>query len=560
MFDLVIANGRILDGSGNPWVRGDVGVVGDRIAAVGSLAGAASHRRICASGQYVCPGFVDIHSHSDRSLVVHHQGLASLRQGITTQVGGNCGTSLAPRQPDAAESDLSAVLRGPLARGLDASWQTFAEYLDWLERRGSGINYIPLVGHGTVRRLVMGPEGHGGERSQPSGAELDAMRAEVGRAISAGAWGLSTGLEYPPGRNAGIDELVELCRVVAEHGGIYATHLRSEGQAPQVEWWGAVVEAIEVGRRSGVRVNVSHLKADQRAAWHKAPAVLAMLEDARRRGVEITADLYPWPYAAVGYLYEILPPYLAAGGPGALLERLASPEQRAQAREAIARGVPGWTNPALSFGWGAIGIVETGDPRALDRPVLELAAERQADPLEVVFELLLHDRGLTRSSVGVMPEENTECMLRHPLTMVSTDGYTVDAYPEAAGPEGHPPAKLHPRSVATYPRLLGRYVRERGVLTWPEAVRKSTSMPAAVLGLADRGRIAPGAYADLVVLDEASVGHTGTFAEPHLPPRGINWVLVNGKVAIADGHPTGELAGRVLRHRPDRRPRPQDLP
>jgi N-acyl-D-amino-acid deacylase len=549
MYDLVIEGGRLLDGSGNPWVSRDLAVAGGRIAAIGRLRGASASRRIDAGGQYVCPGFVDIHSHSDRSLAAHNRGIASLRQGIATQVGGNCGISLAPRRP--GDEAMARLLQDPGAGGVGAAWQTFSEYLDWQTHRGVGTNYVPLVGHGAVRRLVMGPEGQGGERSQPTAAELLAMQDEVRRAMAAGAWGLSTGLEYPPGRNASTSELVDLCAVVAEHDGLYATHLRSEGRAPRMEWWGAIVEALEIGRRSGVRVNISHLKADQRHAWDKTSAALQLLEDARRRGIEVSADLYPWPFAAVGYLYEILPPHLTSEGIRPLLARLADPAAREDAREAIERGIADWTNPALSFGWGAIGIVESGDEGVVGRSVEDVAAERAADPLDVVFDLLLRDRGATRSSAGVMSEANISRLLQHPLTMVSTDGFTVDDFPvagDAAGSDaGFAPVKLHPRSVATYPRLLGHYVREQGILSLPEAVRKSTSLPAATIGLADRGRLEPGLWADVVVFDAATVGQVGSFADPHHAPRGINWVIVNGQVAVADGAPTGVLAGQVLR-------------
>lgn len=544
MFDILIKDARIVDGTGNPWFRGNVVVNDGRIVTAGATGPVDAAQVIEARGQVLCPGFIDIHSHSDRSLVAHNKGLGSLQQGITTQVGGNCGHSLAPMREGA---DALSRLAEDYGYGrLELNWQTFAEYLDWQEGLGVGINFVSLVGHGAVRRFVMGPEGEGGEQAEPSPGQLEEMRGEVAAAMTAGAYGMSTGLEYPPGRNARTAELVELCRVVAAHDGFHATHMRSEGQAPGMEWWGAIVEAIETGRRAGVRVHISHLKSDQRGTWDKTEATLRLLDDARRNGVMVSADVYPWPYAAVGYLYEVLPPALSADGLAPLLARLDDPEERARIRAQLVAGVAEWTNPATSFGWGAIGIVETGDPSQEGLSVEDLAQAGGVDPLDVCFDLLLRDKGLTRSSVGVMSEDNIARKLAHHLTAVSTDGFTLDTYPAAKGPDAAPP-KVHPRSLATYPRLFERYVRQRGVLRLEEAVRKSTSWPARIIGLRDRGLVAAGCAADLVVFDDDRLGEQGTFADPHHPPRGIGWVLVNGAVAVADGTPTGILAGRVLR-------------
>ncbi|HAI20336.1 MAG TPA: aminoacylase [Clostridiales bacterium UBA8153] len=427
-------------------------------------------------------------------------------------------------------------------------WTTFGEYLQVQERLGLGINMAPLVGHGTVRRYVLGPEGEGGERIDLDAAELAGMGHQVRLAMEAGAFGLSSGLEYPPGRNAKTSELVELCRVVAACNGLYATHMRSEGQAPRMEWLGAIVEAIDTGRLSGVRTNIAHLKADQRDAWGKTAAALRLLDDARRNAVEITADVYPFPFAAVGYLYEVLPPALAEEGIGVLLERMGDPVARQAIRQQLQRGVPDWTNPALSFGWGAIGIVETTRPDDVGKSVEDLALERRADPLDVCFDLLLADGGLTRSSMGVMSEDNIRMKLQHPLTMVSSDGTTVDEFVSETAGAVHPPEKLHPRSTGTYPRLFSRYVREQGALELSEAIRKCTSLPATVARIPGRGLITEGAFADLLVFDPAEIAPAGTFAAPHRHPTGISFVLVNGCVALDRGNPTKILAGRVLRH------------
>lgn len=544
MVDIKIVNGRIFDGSGNPWFRGDIGIVGDRIAAIGDLSALEAGRLIDAAGKAVSPGFIDIHSHSDRSLVAQSKGISSLQQGITTQVTGNCGHSLAPTR-DAA-GDLADVAREHGLGDLVPQWTTFGEYLDWQSRRGVGINMAPLVGHGAVRRFVMGVEGQGGERAVPTAAQLDGMRSAVAEAMAAGAFGMSVGLEYPPGRNAATAELIELSKVVASYGGYYATHMRSEGQAPGMEWFGAVVETIEVSRLSGARAEISHLKSDQRGAWWKTDAVLRLLSDARAHGIQVTADVYPYPFAAVGYLAAVLPPALSAGGRQSLLAVLRDPAQRTAIRAQIEEGIPEWTNPANSFGWGAIGIVETSDRSLVGLSIEDVALDRGQDPLDVCFDLLLTDQGLTRSSVGVMADHNIQAKLRHPLTMVSTDGLCVDTYPVAAA--GEAPPKLHPRTVSTYPRLLGRYVRELGTLTLAEAIRKSTSLPAATADIRNRGLLVVGNFADIVIFDPATVGEVASFEDPHHPPRGIEHVIINGQLAVEMGQATGLLAGKVLRH------------
>jgi N-acyl-D-amino-acid deacylase len=544
VLDTKIINGRVYDGSGNPWFYADIGIEDGRIVFVGDLSQAGARQTIDARGLAVCPGFIDIHSHSDRSLAAQNKGISSLQQGITTQVTGNCGHSLAPTR-DAA-GDLADVAREHGLADLAPEWTNFGQYLDWQANRGVGINMAPLVGHGAVRRFVMGPEGKGGERLVPTPEQLAGMRAAVGEAMEAGAFGLSVGLEYPPGRNAATAELIELCKVVAAHGGYYATHMRSEGQAPAMEWFGAIVETIEISRLSGARAEISHLKSDQRGAWWKTEAVLRLLSDARGHGIQVTADVYPYPFAAVGYLYSVLPPALSLEGIPALLARLNDPSERTAIRAQIEQGIPEWTNPANSFGWGAIGIVETSDLSLVGLSIEDAAERRAQDPLDVCFDLLIADHGLTRSSVGVMADENIQAKLRHPLTMVSTDGLCVDSYP--VGLPGEPPPKLHPRTVSTYPRLLGRYVRELGTLTMAEAIRKSTSLPAATAGIKQRGLLVPGNHADIVVFDPATVGEVATFADPHHPPRGIEHVLVNGQAAVTAGKPTGALAGHVLRH------------
>lgn len=546
MLDLKITNSLVVDGSGRPSFRADIGVKDDKIVAIGDLTNAEALRVIDATGLVAAPGFIDIHSHNDFVLPAHNLGIAGLRQGITTAVTGNCGQSSAPTRNSAAQ--LARKRQAAVAELPDVSWSSFDEYLQMLEGCGTGINVAGLVGHGTLRNFVMGEEGQGGEKTLPTPTELEQLKEQMAEAMQAGAFGLSTGLEYPPGRNARTPELIELCKVVAEHGGIYSTHMRSEGQAPQTELFGAVVEALEIGLQSGAAVNISHLKADQRSIWWKMPVVHRLLTEARQRGQQVTVDLYPYRHAAAGYLYEVLPAPLYKEGLSALLKSLACEEMRQEVAAQLVKGMHGWTNPALTFGWGSIGIIESNCEAAVGNSVEDVAIARGVDPLTACLELLLEDRGLTRIGMAARSEENIVASLQLPFAMISTDSASTDSFP-LPNDEDLPAAKLHPRDVGTYPRLFGRYVREQKVLSLEEAVRKCTSLPAQTLGIVDRGTIALGYHADLVIFDLATIAEVGTYSDPHHYPVGITHVLVNGQPAIADGVPTNQMAGKVLRHK-----------
>ena len=524
MLDILIRGGTVIDGTGQPARRADVAIAGERIEAVGLLSGASAARVIDAAGHVVAPGFVDMHSHADFVLPGLPTAESKVHQGFTLEVVGNCGASPAPLTPARRQDviDTSALTLPALAW----DWTTFRSYLDGLTRQGISINVAPLVGHGTIRLLVMGP----GD-ARPTAGVIDAMAREVRRAMDEGAVGLSTGLIYAPGVFADTDELVALARAAGQAGGFYASHIRGEGDTLLP----AIAEAIDVGRRASVPVEISHLKAAGRSNWPKMAQAIELIEAARAEGLDVTADMYPYPAGSTA-LSALLPAWVHAGGRDALLARLADAADRARIR--VVLDGPGMARDA---GWD--GIVIAGCPARPEyegQTLARIAAGLGMSPDEAVIEVLRQAKGDADMILFMMSEDNVALGLGRPWVMIGSDGEGRAARgPYATG-------KPHPRNYGTCPRLLGHYVRDRGLLSLPEAIRKLTSLPAGKLGLRDRGRLEPGAVADVVVFDPATIADTATFAEPHRYPDGVPWVLVNGEPVIAGGQHTGRRPGRVL--------------
>jgi dihydroorotase/N-acyl-D-amino-acid deacylase len=539
-FDLIVSGGMLVDGTGAPARRADVGVVGDRIVAVGDLAAAAAGdvaaaevgaiaARIDARDRVVAPGFVDVHAHSDTSVLVDGALASHLRQGYTTQLSGNCGDTLAPLG-DRSRGRIEHLLE---PYGLRTRWTTFGEYLDAVERTALGLNVAFLVGHGTIRETIVG-----GEARPADPEEVRAMSRLVEDALDAGAFGLSSGLIYRPGIHAAAAELAALARVAGRRGALYASHIRNEAAG----LLDAVREAIEAARASGARLQVSHLKAGAVAAWGLVDGAVALLDAARAEGLDVGADQYPYTAASTG-LDTILPPEMLAGEPAVEAARLREPAVRDRVRRAIAEGRPGWENAAADPGWPNLIVAESrSHPGLAGRSIAALAEEDGRDPLDVALDLLVDDLLDTSIVEECMSERDVEALLAVPWIGVGTDG-------EGRRP-GHPVLGggiPHPRSYGTAPRVLGRYVRERRVLALETAVAKLTSVPAERLGLTDRGVVRVGAAADLVVFDPATVADRATFTAPHAYPAGIDAVVVNGTVAVLDGEETGARPGRLLR-------------
>jgi len=533
-FDLVIRGGRLIDGTGSPARAGDVGVRGDRIAAVGDLSSvdpATVPLVLDATNRIVCPGFVDPHGHSDASLFADGALASHVRQGFTTQLSGNCGMTVAPIAPlgrDLVEIELRL-------NGVSARWTTFGEYLDCVAGEALGPNVAFLAGHGTIRAAVLGS----GARA-PSADELDAMARELELALDAGAFGLSSGLIYAPGIHAEPAELVRLVGVAARRGALYATHMRNEAAGV----FEALDEAIATTRAAGdgARLQVSHLKMGARAVWGRAAAAIERLESAAATGVDVGADQYPYTAAATT-LQIVLPPQLLALGVDDTVVALRDDVVRDRIRTEMARGVSGWENVTRDPGWDAIRIAfSAAHPDWAGRSIAAIAEARGGDAPEVAFDVLVDDRLETSIVVDCMDEADVETILGVPWVAVCTDA-------EGRRP-GHPILDAgvpHPRTYGATARILGEYVRDRGLVTLENAIAKLTSVPAARVGLDDRGVVREGAFADLVVFDPATVADVATYVEPSQHPRGIEDVVVNGRPAVMAGRETGVLPGSLLR-------------
>ena len=529
-FDLVIRNGRIVDGTGSPWYAADLGIGDGRIAAIGRLEGAKAKRVVDARGNVVAPGFIDMLGQSELSILANPSLPSKIFQGITTEITGE-GGSPAPLDDAIVEADRASYDQV----GVTPDWRTLAEYYARLERQGIGINLATYVGATQVRRMVLGDHDR-----DPTPAELDRMRELVRQAMRDGAVGLSTSLQYPPAPYAETPELVALAREAARLGGVYATHLRNESD----EIVPALDEAIRIGREAGIPVEVWHLKTAGKNNWGRMPEVVAKIDSARRAGVDIAADTYAYP-AWFNSLSSFVPPWAHDGGTARLLARLRDPEARRRVRRDIERTDAGWDNSWLKIpGPEAvlIGAVHNPELRKYQGKTLaEVARVRGADPIEALLDFLVEDEGYTYVAVFGMSEADVALALEQPWVSINCDS-------EGSAPEGilsrsHP----HPRAYGTFPRILRKYVREEQRLTLEDAIRKFTSLAAQRMRLGDRGVLKVGMWADVVVFDPATVRDRATFARPHRLAEGMRWVLVNGVPVIAEGKATGARPGKVLR-------------
>ena len=518
--DLVIGDALVVDGSGTVPFHGWVGVADDRIAAVGrpGTVPPDATRVIDAAGAVIAPGFIDVHNHSDLSPFVLPEMPSVLRQGVTTVVVGNCGSSAWPLAgyPEAVELAYADPAAHPAP-----SWQGFGDYLAAVDEAKPAVNIAALVGHGAIRLEVLG-----GERRAPDAGELHHMRTLVADALDAGAVGMSTGLIYTPGIHAGTDEVVALAEECASRGGLYASHIRGEGR----DLFRAVDEALEIGRRARLPVHISHLKCESSRVWGRAEELLARLHDTD----DATADQYP--YAAWNSsLASLLPPWAS---PGSLPTMACDTGTRDRLRRAVEDGEDAFQSSVDGVGWDRIVIVGTKDDRWHGLDVAMIAEQMGFDPFAAFVRLLMEDP--STSCIGhAMHDDDVRTIVADPAVFVASDGSANDP----AGPAGSLP--VHPREYGTFPRVLGHYVRVERVLDLGSAVRTMTSLPAARFGLEDRGVIAEGAFADLVVFDPDEIADTATFEEPHAFASGIRAVVVNGAVAWAGG--PIERAGRVLR-------------
>jgi N-acyl-D-amino-acid deacylase len=537
MLDLKIIHGRIIDGSGKPAYLGDVGIIHDKIVMIGDLRDQESVETIDADGNIVAPGFIDMHTHSDLSVVYDRQANSKIHSGVTTEVIGNCGIGVAPIRDENRHlliDYLGTRLIGSIPVTIELPWTSFQEYLNFLRKNPPSVNIAPLLGQGVARIAVMGFA-----KGAPNTNELKYMQQIVDQAMSEGALGLSTGLVYLPGEYSTTHEIAELCKVMTPYQGIYCTHMRTESDGILK----AIDEALQIGESAGVPVHISHLKLLSRNMLGKTDLVLERLERAEKAGVEVSYDVYPYT-AGLTALSACMPPWIFEGGVDQMIKRLKDTAIRKQLRKEIEEGIPGWQNFVKSVGgWDKffVSSVKSKENKYLEgKFITEIAEMQQKDPYEVAFDLLVSESGRVQMNYHAMLEEDVITFLKQPKAMIGSDAMSLSA--DGILSFGKP----HPRAFGTPTRLLGRYVRELKVLTFEEAIQKMTSLPAQKLGLGQRGFIKENYYADIVIINPHTVQDQATYVEPKQYSQGIEAVIVNGQVAVEKGVHNQVYAGCVL--------------
>jgi N-acyl-D-aspartate/D-glutamate deacylase len=529
-YDLLITGGRIIDGTGNPWFSGDLAIKDGRIVAVGRVPPGASRNTISAKGLVVAPGFIDMHSHSDYVLLEDGLARSKVLQGVTTEVLGE-GRSAGPRK-----GKLSAGRA--TVNGKPVSWTTLGGYFETLEKATISVNVASYVGLDNIWEAVQGKS-----HSRPTAEQMAQMKALVEEAMKDGAFGLSSLLAMPPGSLATTDDIVELCKVVSRHGGIFSSHIRNEGLGV----FDAIKEAIAVGERAGVGVDVIHIKIADRKLWGQMDRVVALIEDARKRGVNVQSNVYPYTRGN-NDLASIIPPWAHEGGTARMLERLKDAALRPRLKKEITEGLPGWYNHYTAVGgdWSKMLVSGKGKYEGLtmDR-VIETRTRGKTpvpDSLDVLFDVLIEEGGAVGTVYAHHTEKDMQLALAQPWCSIGSDGSAL----AVEGPlrRGNP----HPRSFGTFPRVLGRYVRGLKLLRLEDAIRKMTSLNASKLGLRDRGLLRAGQFADVTVFDPDRVIDRATYARPFQYSEGIEYVVVNGVVVLDRGKHTGARPGRALRH------------
>src|ERR1700730_14288507 len=529
-FDLIITNGHIIDGTGSPWYTGDIGIRAGRIAAIGSLDKVQAKRRIDAAGKVVAPGFIDMLGQSEFTILVDPRLPSKIYQGITTEITGE-GNSAGPMTGQ-ARVEAGQILEH---YGLKADWQTLGEYFARLERLGLGINLASYVGATTVREVVIGSEDR-----PPTAAELKRMQALVREAMEQGAVGVSTALEYAPAPYASTEELIALAAEAAPYGGVYATHMRSEGDGMIA----ALDETFRIAREAHIPAEIWHLKVAGKKNWGHMPDVIKRIEAARASGLDITADTYAYP-AWFNDMSAFVPPWAHDGGNEKMVERLKDPALRSRIVKDIRTPSAAWDNE-----WDEVpgpesilvGVVKNPALRSLQGQTLAaIAKSRDKQPIETLLDILVEDNGFTGCAVFGMQEDDVALALVQPWISINND--SAGTSPEGLLGDEHP----HPRAYGTFPRILRKYVREEHRFLLEEAIRKFTALPAQRMRLTDRGVLKRGLWADVVVFDPALIADRSTFSSPNEVAVGMRWVLVNGVPVIADGQMTGAKPGQVLR-------------
>ena len=529
-FDLVITNGHIIDGTGSPWYSGDVGIRDGKIAAIGNLAQAGRKRTIDAKGMVVAPGFIDMLGQSEETILVDPRLPSKIYQGITSEITGE-GGSIAPLNDAIIQADKTKYQHLKIT----PDWLTFGQYFARLEKQGMGINLASYVGATQVRRMVLGDAD-----VQPSAAQLEEMKSLVRAAMKEGTVGVSTSLEYAPAPYAKTEEIIALAAEAAKFGGIYATHMRSEGDAVMT----AIDETLRIGKEAQIPVEIWHLKVAGTGNWGRMPEVVAKLSAARAQGMDVSANTYAYP-AWSNDFSAFIPPWAHDGGEAKLIERLKDPTTRARIRKDMLTPSNDWDNEWHEIpGPEAVIICAVQNPKLLPlqgKTLADVAKLWNKDPMEALFDLLIEDDAFTGVAVFGMSEPDVALALQQPW--VSLDNDSSGTSPEGILGQEHP----HPRAYGTFPRILRKYVREEKKLTLEDAIRKFSALAAQRMHLTDRGVLKAGLWADVVIFDPATIKDVATFEEPNQLSQGMEYVLVNGAPVIDRGKMTGALPGKVLR-------------
>lgn len=525
-FSIIIKNGKIIDGSGTQAFKKDIGIIGNKIAAIDDLKNATADIFIDGKNLVVSPGFIDIHTHTDTELIVNSKAESKIRQGVTTEVSGNCGDSPFPlNEVDFQELDTNTFEQ----YGVHINWRDINGFLGKLEDQKISINYATFTGHGNLRSYVIGKND-----VQATPEQLKKMKDVLERSMADGSFGLSTGLEYAPGSYASTAELIELNKVVAKNGGIYATHIRSENDYVEE----AIREALQICKETDVSLQISHLKACNQSNWNKVDHILEMIHTAAESGMPVKADRYPYIAYSTG-LTIFLPLWFRQGSREEILARFNDNTLIPKIKEYVenrGQSIGGWDRVMISS------CFTEKNKRLEGKTIYACAVETGTTPFEFIRNILLEEKNRVQIIGYAMDENNLKKVLSSSLVMIGSDGSAVAPYGKLE--EGKP----HPRYYGTFPRVLGKYSREEKLFDLPVAIQKMTSMPATKLGLHKRGLIAKDYYADIVVFNPETVIDNATFIDPHQFPSGIEYVIVNGKVTVKNGNHTGVLAGAILRH------------
>lgn len=533
MYDLILKNGIVVDGTGVPWYRADVAVKGKIIAGIGKFAPHEAEKVLDVTGMIVAPGFIDTHTHSDIIATAKNDPQNSLFQGVTTHVSGNCGKSNAPVNPKTQDL-LSRYLDAYTPKGFELGWNwtTMKEWFDIIDRQGYITDMATLLGQGTVRLAVLGMSD-----ADPSPEEMNEMKRLVDAALKDGVVGMSSGLIYPPGSFTKTAELIELCKVIREHEAVYTTHIRSEGN----DVLQATEEALEIGFQSGCKVHISHHKVQGSRNRGLSRKTLAAMEYAREKGLDVTCDVYPY-IAGYSQISSLVPKWATVGGIDAMLARLGNADNRDRLCTEMENGLPGWDSFICFAGWEGVFFSSAKNDHSVEgKSIAQVGRERGKAPVDALLEVILKEKAEASVVIFALSQEDHERIIKHPLSMIGSDGFPC-SYDEPRL-QGKP----HPRCLATFPRVLAKYVRDDRILTLETAIHKMTGFPASRFGFTDRGLLKKGMLADFVVFDYEKIKDKSTFADPYQKPEGIRYIIKNGKTLIEDNRFSGEIIGRSVR-------------